>query len=113
MVGWVGKWVSPLSRFHPRVDLAELVLIQTEIQVLESDKLLAFQLSGETKEALVLEADGIKKMFRTGSTLLGLFLSLVLFIQIVIMYLRSNWVEYHADKSTCYSCMRCVPYCPE
>ncbi len=112
--GWIGsKSHVLLSKANQTVYLAELLISHPELrndpQNLDIQTFLA---SGKSLETLTEEASAIRDMFYTGSWILGAFIGLVIgfmaFNQLI--FRRKN--EYQANRGTCYSCARCLDYCP-
>jgi NAD-dependent dihydropyrimidine dehydrogenase PreA subunit len=112
--GWIGsKSHVFLSKANQTVFLAELLISHPELQNDPKNiDIQTFLASGKSLETLTEEARVIRDKFYTGSWILGAFLGLVIgfmaFNQLI--YRRKN--EYQANRGTCYSCARCLDYCP-
>jgi ferredoxin len=112
--GWVGsKSHVFLSKANQTVYLAELLISHPELQNDPKNiDIQTFLASGKSLETLTQEAQVIRDKFLTGSWILGSFLGLVIgfmaFNQLI--YRRKN--DYQANRGTCYSCARCLDYCP-
>jgi len=103
-----------LSSLHPTIRLTEQVL--AEKQGLVRETTLAsqtFHESGQTAASLLEEAAVVNNRFRKGSTLLGIFIGLVIGIKSVGVFFRGSREDYEANRGECFSCGRCLPYCPE
>ncbi|MCK5330573.1 MAG: 4Fe-4S binding protein [Candidatus Marinimicrobia bacterium] len=103
-----------LSSLHPTIRLTEQVL--AEKQGLIRETTLAsqtFHESGQTVASLLEETALINNRFRTGSTLLGIFIGLVIGIKSIGVFFRGRREDYEANRGECFSCGRCLPYCPE
>ena len=72
----------------------------------------AFLSSGKSLDTLVLEASVIREKFKTGSWILGAFLGLVIAFSLLNQTTYRKKEEYRPDKGNCYSCARCMEYCP-
>jgi len=102
-----------LSRAHPDVYLAELLITHPEIKDdAENIDVQTFLESGKSMEQLVNEASVIRKKFRTGGWFLGGFLGLVIGIMIMNQFIIRKKTEYEPHKGDCFSCGRCMEYCP-
>jgi len=112
--GWIGsKSHVFLSKANQTVYLAELLISHPELQNDPKNiDVQQFLASGKSLETLSKEAREIRDKFYTGSWILGAFLGLVIgfmaFNQLI--YRRKN--DYQANRGTCYSCARCLDYCP-
>lgn len=103
-----------LSSLHPTIRLTEQVL--AEKQELIRETTLAsqtFHESGQTIASLLEEAAIVNDKFKTGSTLLGIFIGLVVGIKSIGVFFRGSREDYEANRGECFSCGRCLPYCPE
>jgi len=112
--GWIGsKSHVFLSKANQTVYTAELLISHPELRKdpLNLD-IQTFLASGKSLETLTEEASAIRDKFYVGSWILGAFLGLVIgfmaFNQLI--FRRKN--EYQANRGTCYSCARCLDYCP-
>lgn len=102
-----------LSRAHPDVYLAELLIKHPELKAdQDNPDIQAFLESGKTMDQLVEEAGLIRAKFKTGGWYLGAFLGLVIGIMIMNQFLFRKREEYVPDKGECFSCGRCMDYCP-
>lgn len=104
---------SFLSKAHPDVYLAELLIKHPE---LKNDKdnidIQTFLSSGKTMPDLVKEATVIRSKYYTGSWILGGFLGLVIGIMLMNQFVLRRKEDYTANKVGCFSCGRCMDYCP-
>jgi len=103
-----------LSSLHPKIRLTEQVL--AEKQGLVRETTLAsqtFHESGQTVASLLEEAAVVNRGFKTGSTLLGIFIGLVIGLKTIGVFFRGSREDYEANRGECFSCGRCLPYCPE
>ena len=112
--GWIGsKSHVFLSRANPDVYLAELMISHPELRNdpknLDIQTLLA---SGKSLETLSAEARVIRQKFYTGSWILGAFLGLVIALMAMNQLIYRRRTDYQANRDNCYSCARCLDYCP-
>ena len=102
-----------LSGAHPDVYLANMLVTNPELMQ-NSDNLdvETFMSSGKTLEMLVAEAKIIQEKFRTGGWFLGAFIGLVIGISLLNQVIFRKRSIYEANKGDCFSCGRCMDYCP-
>lgn len=116
ITGGIGGYMvhEQLGSLHPTIRLTEQVL--AEKQGLVRETTLAsqtFHESGETVASLLEEAAAINDRFKTGGTLLGIFIGLVIGLKSIGIFFRGSRKDYEANRGECFSCGRCLPYCPE
>lgn len=112
--GWIGtKSHIFLSRVHNDVYLAELMISNPGLREDEENlDIQAFLESGDTFEQLVEEAAGIREKFRIGSMIMGGFVGLALGITLMNQVVFRRREDYEPHKGDCFSCGRCMDYCP-
>jgi len=112
--GWIGSRLDvPLSRLHPKVSLAEIVLQENAgRQPVVTDPLKAFKASGKPTEELMAEAAALRRKFRTGGWILGGFVGFMVWVELTGLFIRKRRPEYEMDRGACLSCGRCFAYCP-
>ncbi|MGW8314563.1 MAG: 4Fe-4S binding protein [Bacteroidales bacterium] len=112
--GWIGSRSHVfLSRVHPDVYLAELMIHHPELRQDEDNlDIQAFLKSGETFDELVERAGLIREKFITGGWVLGAFLGLVLGIMLMNQVVFRKKEIYEPNRGNCLSCGRCMDYCP-
>ncbi|MCD6346928.1 MAG: 4Fe-4S binding protein [Bacteroidales bacterium] len=102
-----------LSKANPDVYLAELLINHPEVKN-DPDNIdvQEFLAADKTLDTLVEEAAVIRAKFKTGSWILGAFMGLVIGFSLLgqTTYRKNN--DYLPDKGNCYSCGRCMDYCP-
>ncbi len=109
----MSKAHSFLSKAHPDVYLAELLIEHPELKDdPDNIDIQTFLSSGQTMEELVTDAKVIKKKYYTGSWILGSFLGLVIGVLLMNQYVLRRRKDYTPNKVGCYSCGRCMDYCP-
>ncbi|MGC9341594.1 MAG: 4Fe-4S binding protein [Bacteroidales bacterium] len=102
-----------LSKAHPDVYLAELLISHPEVKEdTENIDVQTFLESGKSMDQLVEEASLVRTKFRHGSWILGGFLGLVLGIMVMNQFILRKRTDYEPNKSDCFSCGRCMDYCP-
>jgi len=102
-----------LAKANKQVYLADLLISKPELMK-DTDNLdiKTFTESGKTLEELITEAKDIKADFYIGSWLLGLFIGLVLGLSLSKQFIFKGREIYEPNKGSCYSCARCIDYCP-
>lgn len=102
-----------LSKAHKDVYLAELMISNPEVKN-DPDNLdvQTFLQSGNTMDMLVSEAEIIRKKFYTGSMIMGGFLGLVIGMTLLNTVVFRRRQDYVPHKGNCFSCGRCIDYCP-
>lgn len=102
-----------LSRAHPDVYLAELLISHPELKE-DPDNLdiQTFLASGKTMDTLVEEATVVRAKFKTGSGILGGFMGMVIAFSLLSQTIYRKREDYTPNKGNCYSCGRCMDYCP-
>ncbi|MFZ4522425.1 MAG: 4Fe-4S binding protein [Bacteroidales bacterium] len=114
----LGGWT--LSRMHEtfagvngKVRLATMLLNSEHIpDQPEMVELTAFKSSGVPASQVYAEASGIIHRFYTGSWILGCFLGLAFAVTLVNRMTVKYKPDYTPNKGNCYSCVKCVDYCP-
>jgi polyferredoxin len=102
-----------LASVHPKVTLAKTLVNPEALKIQpESYEIKAFKSSGKTPEELFAEVLPILHRFYIGGWILGGFLGLVFGILIASRLLGKYQTDYIPNKGNCFSCARCVDYCP-
>ncbi len=102
-----------LARANQDVYLAELLIEQPELRQDKNNiDVATFMASGKTMDALVEEAKVVRKRFYTGSWYLGAFLGLVIGMTLLNQVVFRKREDYQPNKGDCFSCGRCMDYCP-
>jgi len=111
--GYLGSLLDvPLSRLHADVRLADQIIREdsgSTVSTLESE---TFRGSRTTPAELFARVDVVVSRFRLGSMSLGIFLTLVLWLGLLLSYMRRERLDYEIDRGECVSCGRCFTYCP-
>ncbi len=102
-----------LSKAHPDVFLAELLISNPEIKN-DPDNIdvQTFLSSEKTMDALVEDASAIRGRFQTGSMIAGGFIGLVIGLTLMNTVVFRKRQDYVPNKGSCLSCGRCMDYCP-
>jgi ferredoxin len=102
-----------LSKAHPDVYLAELLISRPELKADEDNlDIQAFLESGRSMDQLVQEASVIRGKFKKGGWFLGGYLGLVIGMMLMNQFVIRKRDDYEPHKGDCYSCGRCMDYCP-
>ncbi|MFC2124370.1 4Fe-4S binding protein [Bacteroidota bacterium] len=112
--GYIGsKSHIYLSKVNRDVGLAELMITRPEMKN-DPDHIdvQAFLKSGKTLETLVEEASLIRRQFYYGGRILGGFLGLAFCLIFTGKTLFRYRKDYEPDKGACFSCGRCMDFCP-
>ena len=111
---WTGSKIHPvLAGVNPKVKLSRMI-IRSEIskEVQEIPEIIAFKSSGISRKQLFEDAALVEKEFMTGSKFFGGFIGLVFGI-ILIGFVKTPFRdEYVPNRGTCFSCAKCMDYCP-
>lgn len=78
----------------------------------EAFEITAFKSSGIPVSEVYAEASVVLGKFYTGSWILGCFLGLVFGVTLARRMITVYSTDYTPNKGTCFSCTRCVDYCP-
>ena len=102
-----------LSSAHPDVHLANLLVTQPELMNDTGNlDIETFMASGKTLDILVAEASVIQEKFKRGGWYLGGFIGLVIGLTLLNQMVYRKRTIYEANRGNCYSCGRCMDYCP-
>ena len=102
-----------LSKANANVYLAELLISQPELKNdPDNIDIQTFLASGKSLQTLVEEAEIIREKFYIGSKLAGGFLGLVIGLTLLNTVVFRKRQDYEPHKGNCFSCARCIDYCP-
>jgi NosR/NirI family transcriptional regulator, nitrous oxide reductase regulator len=112
--GWaVSSSHKILSRAHPDVSLASLLIANPQfMQNPPNLDVETFLASDRTLEMLVADAAVVQEKFRIGGWWLGGFIGLVIALTLLNQVIFRRRDIYEANRGKCYSCGRCMDYCP-
>ena len=102
-----------LAKAHPDVYLADMLVSNPEL--MESTNNLdiqTFMESGKTLDQLVADSIIIQHQFYIGSWILGAFIGLIIGVMLMKQFVFRKRDIYEPNKGDCYSCARCIDYCP-
>lgn len=102
-----------LSKAHKDVYLAELMISNPAVTN-DPDNLdvQTFLKSGKTMDTLIAGAEEVREKFFTGSMIAGGFLGLVVGMTLLNTVVFRKRQDYEPHKGNCFSCGRCMDYCP-
>lgn len=110
--GYVGSRFSEnLAKVNHRVQLAQEIM-NPDTSKPESFEVTAFKSAGQSPEQLYTEVDGILNKFYVGGWILGGFFGLVFGLTLTSLSVFNYREDYTPNKGTCFSCARCIDYCP-
>ncbi len=112
--GYLGSRVyETLALVNSKVQLAKTVSDPVKFnEQPESYEIKAFKSSGKLSSQLYQEASQLMKNFYIGGWILGGFIGLVFGILIGSWMRTPKRSDYITNKGACFSCARCVDYCP-
>jgi NosR/NirI family transcriptional regulator, nitrous oxide reductase regulator len=112
--GFLGSRIhETLALVNSKVRLAKTVSDPAKMmEQPETFEVKAFRSSGKSASQVYSEASIILKQFYTGGWLFGGFIGLVFGMLIAGRMMTRYRTDYIPNKGTCFSCARCVDYCP-
>ena len=112
--GWTGSILHEnLAMVNSKVTLAKALMDPKTLQVQpEPVEITAFKSSGKSLAQVRHEADRIIGKFHTGSSIFGGFIGLVIGVLMARQLIYIRQTDYVPDKGKCFSCTRCVDFCP-
>jgi NosR/NirI family transcriptional regulator, nitrous oxide reductase regulator len=112
--GYLGSGIhETLASVNRKVSLAKTVSDPVKMQEQpETFEVKAFRSSGKTADQVYSEAGVILKRFYTGGWILGGFIGLLFGILTASRMMIKYRSDYIPNKGRCFSCARCVDYCP-
>ena len=112
--GYTGsKLHETLAGVNGKVRLAKALLEPaTPVNQPESFEIAAFKSSGKPISQVYSDASRVIRQFYTGSWILGCFIGLVIGIMLASRLVIAWRPDYTTNKARCFSCARCVDYCP-
>ncbi|MDR2026718.1 MAG: 4Fe-4S binding protein [Prevotellaceae bacterium] len=103
-----------LSRSHKDMRLYDLVVQNAkEPQNIPPLDVEVFYAQGGTIEKLTARAETVRNEFRTGATVAGGFIGLVVGFTLIGLSLKRTRKTYEIDDAACVNCGRCFGYCPQ
>ena len=112
--GWTGSRLhEPLASVNAKVRLAKQILNPvTDKNQEETFEIQAFKSAGKQQSQVFTEASAVLHKFYIGGWILGGFIGLVFGGLIAGRMITKHHTDYTPNKGTCFSCVRCVDYCP-
>ena len=112
--GWVGHRLAiPMSRYNHSVMVAENLLVEKANPGLTPTlETTTFRTQGTPEAKLMAEAQLVRSRMNVGGWLLGGFLGLIFGVKLLGVSVSRTQKDYEVDKTHCFSCARCCPYCP-
>ncbi len=112
--GWTGSRLhETLAGVNGKVRLAKILLEPERYRDQpEPFEVTAYKSSGKPLTVVYDEAAGVLRRFYTGGWLLGCFIGLVFGMILAGRLLTRYSTDYTPNKGACFSCARCVDYCP-
>lgn len=102
-----------LSKLHPDVYLADLLVSKPKLNNnTENIDIETFMSSGKSLDTLIEEAKEIQTGFYAGGWFAGGFIGLVIGLILLNQVVFRKREDYQPDKGNCFSCGRCMGYCP-
>ncbi|TSA30055.1 MAG: 4Fe-4S binding protein [Bacteroidetes bacterium] len=112
--GWTGSHIhESLARVNGKVRMAEEILHPKRIAgQSETIEMTAFKASGKPAKELYAEVTGILREFYIGGWILGGFVGLTIGGLLAGRLITRYRTDFEPNRGTCFSCARCVDYCP-
>jgi len=112
--GWaVSSSYKLLSSGNPDGHLANMLVSKPELMQQSNDiDVVTFLSSGKSLKTLVSQATVIQDKFRVGGWYLGAFIGLVIGISLLNQVIFRKRSIYETNKGDCFSCGRCMDFCP-
>lgn len=101
-----------LAKVNPKIRLAIELNKPAVPGIPPSMEITSFRSSGNDLELFYAETQALMKKFYLGGILLGAFLGLVFGLTLVRLSVYKHYVGYTPNKGTCFSCARCIDFCP-
>ena len=108
-----GKIHRTLAGVNSRVRLARILQsASVSKDQPEIPEITAFRSSGIQQQQLNTEVSSIEHDFLTGSRIFGGSIGLVFGFTLIRLILTPYQTDYIPNKGTCFSCAKCMDYCP-
>jgi hypothetical protein len=113
---WLGGRFSGFaSQLHPDVSLAQRWVRERDTTpttgTLTPDD-LSLERARQNPKDLLAQAAVIQHKFLLGGWLFGAWVGLVVGVKLISLSLRRQRTDYEPDRGACFSCARCLEYCP-
>jgi len=112
--GWAGSRLhESLAGVNSKVRLAKQILNPVNgTNQAETFEIQAFKSAGKQQSQVFAEASAVLHHFYIGGWILGGFIGLVFGGLIAGRMMTKHSTDYTPNKGTCFSCARCMDYCP-
>ncbi len=112
--GWAGSQIhESLAMVNGKVKLVNELLHPEKIKEKpESIEMTAFKASGKPVKELYEEASLIIRQFYIGGWIVGGFIGLTIGGMVAGRLITRYRTDFEPNRGTCFSCTRCVDYCP-
>jgi polyferredoxin len=112
--GYLGSQIhNTLALVNSKVRLAKTISDPVKMkEIPETFEIKAFRSAGKPAEQVYSEATAILKQFYNGGWIFGGFIGLVFGMLIAGRMTARYRTDYIPNKGRCFSCARCVDYCP-
>jgi ferredoxin len=112
--GWTGSRLhESLAGVNNRVRLAKTLLEPAkDASQPETFEITAYRSSGKPPAAVYAEASALLRQFYLGGWILGGFIGMVFGVILAGRLLARYRADYTPNRGRCFSCTRCVDYCP-
>lgn len=101
-----------LAGAHDTVRLADRMVIEQQADVESTLETETFRAGDSSTESLARTAEGIRREFAVGSSLLGVFVGIAVGVKLLGASVYRRREGYEPDRAECLSCGRCFAYCP-
>lgn len=101
-----------ISAYHPEVKLATKIISDSDENKNEDIYVETFRASDRTKEELLQNAIQIQAKFKTGSWILGSWIGFIIAVSLLNLFIFKKRSIYEPNRGNCFSCGRCMDYCP-
>jgi len=113
---WLGGQLSgPASLLHQNVSLAQRWVRERDTPpktgTLTPDD-LSLERARQNPKDLLAQAAVTQHKFRFGGWLFGAWVGLVIGAKLISLSVRRQRTDYEPDRGACFSCARCLKYCP-
>lgn len=114
LFGWAGGQIhETLAGTNHTVRIATMITDNAASRILpEPPEITAFKSSRVPVETLMAEASAIRQQFLYGSRIFGGFIGLMLGLTLIGLLRTPYRKDYLPDRGRCFSCARCMDYCP-
>lgn len=110
---WAGEgFHKNMARVNPKVRLSLALQKTIPEGSAPTVEITTFKSSGKSLDKFNTEVALLMHKFRSGGWLLGGFIGLVFSLTLIRLSVYRHYKGYSPNKGTCFSCARCIDYCP-